>query len=335
MNQNPTWEISIPIVQQLLRYLQSRGIEEEHLFRDVGFDLELLSHPEKKVPLTLYNALQQKAFLLADDQFFGMHLGEHVEISTFSILGYMMMNCATIGEAIKKIEGYERIIGRIDRYTVPMGGGRLKTVYPADSVIEPRNRHFIESVFSSVFTFMSKITGRKITPRSIGFTHPSPGPTEEYQRVFACPVFFEQEENYYTLEHTDLDLKIDGANPDLLAYFEEYARQLNSYDDSGDYSRKTRDIIAANLDRRKICVEDVAAELHMSKRSLQLKLEEEGTVFRSLLEKIRREAAERSLRRGHSIDEITYLLGYSESSTFCRAFKRWTGLTPGEYRDRK
>jgi AraC-like DNA-binding protein len=124
------------------------------------------------------------------------------------------------------------------------------------------------------------------------------------------------------------------ANPGLLAYFENYAQQfLAARQPAAPITAEVTRIILAHLDNDGLTIGKVARELSMSVRTLQNRLDDEGVVFSDLLKDIRERLAKQYLREDYTVEQITYLLGFSEPAAFRKAFKKWAGLTPREYRD--
>lgn len=325
--------VQVSILAQLIRYLESRHIDLEEILKKTNIDKSILQQPEMRIPAWQYAEFYRLAFDFADDPFFGLHLGEFVELNTFSVLGYMIMNCRTLNEAILEIEKYEKILGRIPRIHQILSSGDLKAVYKQESESESFDRHQIESIFSSVICFLRKIGMRDICPLEIGFFHHSPQVISEYTRVFSCPVRFGQNENYYIIAKKDLEFEFPDSNPMLFNHFTRYIENVSAdLERSNTYSSRIKEMIVNNVNKHLFSLPDIARKLGLGTRTLQLKLKQEGVTFRKLLEDIRRDLAIHCLKNGNSVDETAYLLGYSDASAFCHAFRSWTGGTPADFR---
>jgi len=197
------------------------------------------------------------------------------------------------------------------------------------------SRHCFESTFSSSVHMMRTLTGVKLSPVEVTFIYTKPESTAEYERIFCCPVLFEQKDNSITLDIRLGSTPILMANPGLLAYFEKYAQDfLAEMDHKNERTQTVTRIILSQLDDEKLSIEKVAKEMSISVRTLQNGLEAEGVVFSDLLKDIRQRLAKRYLSENYSVEQITYLLGFSEPSVFRKAFKKWLGVTPREYRER-
>jgi AraC-like DNA-binding protein len=124
------------------------------------------------------------------------------------------------------------------------------------------------------------------------------------------------------------------ANPNLLERFEQYAQDfLSQMERNDEHTRAVTKIILSKLDDERLSIEKVAKEMSVSVRTLQNRLEAEGVAFSDLLREIRQRLAKKYIRENYSVEQIAYLLGFSEPSVFRKAFKKWEGITPREYRE--
>lgn len=124
-------------------------------------------------------------------------------------------------------------------------------------------------------------------------------------------------------------------NPAMLGYFEKYAQDfLADMDRKNEQTQAVTKIILSRMDDEKLSIDKVAREMSVSVRTLQNRLGSEGVVFSDLVKDIRERLAKRYLHENYTVEQITYLLGFSEPSVFRKAFKKWSGVTPREFRER-
>jgi AraC-like DNA-binding protein len=262
-------------------------------------------------------------------------MGEFVQAGSWSILGYIMMNSKTVGQAFEKANRYSRIVGDLVHTQPESRSNRIKFIYSAPAHAPNMSRHCFEAAITSSVCMIRTITGIKLQPLEVCFTSSQPERMEEYERVFGCPVYFEQKENSLTVDESIIRTPILMPNPELLEHFENYAREfLTTIDRRNEYTHKVTKLILSYLDEEKISIESIAREMNVSVRTLQNRLQEEGVIFSELLRDIRVKLAKKYLQEEHSVETIAYLLGFSEPSVFRKAFKKWSGVTPKEYRDR-
>jgi AraC-like DNA-binding protein len=261
-------------------------------------------------------------------------MGEFAEAGSWSILGYMMMNCKTLGEAFVKAGKYSRIIGNLIDARAELKFGKIHVVYFTPPHAPAMSHHCYESTISSSVQMMRTLTGEPLNPLEVTFTHPRPDSTAEYERIFRCPVRFGHKENSLTLDWNIANLPVRMANPSLLEHFEKYAQDFMAQMERKDeYTRAVTRMILSKLDDENLSIEKVAKEMSVSVRTLQNRLDAEGVVFSDLLRDIRERLAKKYIREEYSVEQIAYLLGFSEPSVFRKAFKRWLGVTPREYRE--
>lgn len=181
---------------------------------------------------------------------------------------------------------------------------------------------------------MRSLTGVPIDPLEVSYTFERPSSMAEYDRIFRCPVLFERARNSMAFDSRIAAIPVLDPNPGLLEYFESYARELlASLDRGGENTRRATELILSRLDDESLSIRRIAKDMDVSARTLQARLKGEGTAFSELLSDTRERMAKKYLRESRSVEDITYLLGFSESSVFRKAFKKWTGLTPKEYRE--
>lgn len=325
--------VSATVLAQLFLYLDSLGVDIDTFLRSLDIAPETVRSPDSYIPVETYLRIQDEAAAYVNDPYLGLHMGEFAQPGSWSILGYLMMNCQTLGEAFEKAGRYQRIIGNVIQARAEFGPGTVRLVYFTPPHVPPMSRHCFEATFSSSVRLMRTLSGSPLNPLEVTFVYPAPDSLAEYERIFNCPVHFSSQDNSMTLDMRIGSLPVRLANPSLLAHFEQYARDFLAQMERKDETTQTvTRIILARLDDESLSIEKVAREMSVSVRTLQMRLEAEGVVFSDLLRDIRQRLAQKYLRENYSVEQITYLLGFSEPSVFRKAFKKWTGVTPRQYR---
>jgi AraC-like DNA-binding protein len=326
--------VSVTVLSQLFLYLNSLNVDIDAFLRSLGVDPQTVKAPDERIPVETYLLIQDEAARFVNDPYFGLHMGEFAEAGSWSILGYLMMNCKTLGEAIEKSGRYSRIIGNLIEARAEFQLNKVRVVFFTPPHAPEMSRHCFESTFSSSARMMRTLTGVPLSPLEVTFIYPEPESRSEYERIFCCPVRFGQKENSMTLEVSIGQTPIRMANPALLEHFEQYAQDfLSQMERKDEHTRAVTRIILSHLDDEALSIQKVAKEMAVSVRTLQNHLDAEGVVFSELLRDIRARLAKKYLRENYSVEQITYLLGYSEPSAFRKAFKKWLGVTPRVYRE--
>ncbi len=175
------------------------------------------------------------------------------------------------------------------------------------------------------------LTNEAVAPIEARFQHPDLGYAEEYEALFQCPVLFEQSKTELIVRTEDMLRKIVLHDPYLQSMIKKIAE--NQADRSGSQSTKDTVIryIKDHLEMGQVSFEAVVKALNMDRNMLYRKLKSEGTTFKEILESTRKSLAKRYLKEDLTCTQISYLLGFSESSSFHHAFRRWFGISLNEY----
>jgi len=320
----------------LLKYASGLGIEIEDVCKEVGLDPAALNDPGARISADTFNALWEEVVLRSRDPDFGLHFGEGAHaLFGGHILFSVMMNCPTVGDALRKFFRYHSLMADLNEMRISGRGAyasvRLETLRPGVKL----HRHHCEAVLGIVVTSLRRLSENRIDPVEVRFAHPEPPDVTEHERVFRSPLLFRQPENRIILRKEDLALQIFLASPDLLEALERFAQERvqDLYGRDSWADRVTRSIGQMLSRGERPGIESAAQGLAVSTRHLQNRLKAEGVTYQKLLDRIREEMALRYLGKPEvTICDIAFLLGFSEQSAFNHAFKRWTGKTPGEYR---
>ena len=327
--------VSTAVLAQMFLYLDSFHVDLDTFLGAIGLDPAEIHAFDARIPVETYLYIQDQAARYVHDPYFGLHMGEFAEPGSWSILGYLMMNCRTLGEAFEKSGRYARIIGELIEARGEMHFLKARAVFFTPPHAPKMSRHCFEATFSSSVRMMRNLTGVELNPLEVTFIYPEPASRAEYERIFRCPVLFGKKENSMTIDPRILKTPIRLANPDLLAHFEQYAQDFLARLERKDAtSQAVTKILLSHLDDEAMTIQKVAREMSVSVRTLQNRLEDEGVAFSDLLRDVRQRLAQQYLRENYSVEQITYLLGFSEPSVFRKAFKKWSGVTPREYRER-
>ena len=200
-------------------------------------------------------------------------------------------------------------------------------------MLDNSERFLADMVMAFYASNVDALTARPIVIRACHFRYPRPKNIEALQNVFGTNLLFEQERNGFFIDEEVLEYRVIHLNKALLA--EQPIESLFDQDERADpFMQELFDCVSRLLPSETLNVELIAAELGLSKRTLQRRLEEKQTKFKDVLMEVRERQAKRFLRDSHlSMTEIAFLLGYNSSATFSTAFKGWTNMTPSEYRE--
>ena len=321
----PAFTIQAKAAEKIIRHAATRG---------VNLDASILDDPDDRIPFAQLVDLYEKAAQLTGDSNFGLHVGESVDPKVFDVVGYSALNSPTLGDAFARVARYHSIWTDGATFTLETSGDPCAIVYRYLDDTISEHRQDSEMTFATVTTLCRNIASPEFMPTAIEFQHDEPADTSEHQQLFRCPIKFNAPLNKLYFKSSCLLLPIEKADASLCALLDRHAEELLAkFPPRDSLVDQVRSMIAGEFRGGDPSLEHVADQLRLTPRTLQRKLQELGTSHNELLEQMRRQLAMRYLReREMAICEVAYLLGFSESSSFHRAFKRWTGLTPKEFR---
>lgn len=267
---------------------------------------------------------------VSGDPDIGLHLGDATMVYRGQILEYLFVSSQNFGDGLQRSTNYLRLIS--DVVSVSLGGDREERYF---SVMfgDPQIRHLNEAIIIGLVRFFQFVTEDNFKPLQIEFNHTEHADLSEYQRIFNCPVSFGCKDMRIYFPAEILKYRSLHTEPELLKFHEQLANKHLANIERQDFIIEVTGQIANMLESGDVCVDLVAQRLGLSARSLRGQLAEAGCNFNSLLNDYRCKLSKRLLSRTNvSIHEIVYSTGFSEPSTFYRAFKRWENMTPIEYR---
>jgi AraC-like DNA-binding protein len=270
---------------------------------------------------------------ISGDPHIGLHLGEHLPVYRGQVLEYLISSSPTFGEGLHRALAYQRLLSDAITSRLVIDGNQC---YLADIADATGMRHFAEALVMGVIRFFGSLTDGHFQPLAVHFTHVEGAPPDEYERVYGCPVTLGCSENRIYFDMRVLDHQVWHAEPSLLRLHEKMANEKLAELERLDLVEAVKRAIGEMLESGETTLEAVAQRIGMPARRLRTELEDAGTSFNHVLADYRSRLARRLLARtDESIEQIVYLTGFAEPSTFYRAFKRWTQETPIEYRKRK
>lgn len=316
--------------------IRRAGLPTEEILTKAGVALNQVEANDR-TPLGAQYAFWVAAEEVSRDPDIGLHLGEHLPLYRGQVIEHLFISSENFGEGLKRALAYQRLISDAFDAKLVIEDDRCYLTNGqqpwADNIV---NRHFSECAMSGILRFFKFITEGKFQPLYIDFNFQQGAADDEYFRVYECPVSLGQNETRLYFDPSILEYPLWQAEPELLQLNEQLAleklQELARYDLVGEVRRA----IGSTLESGETTLETVAAQLNITPRRLRTQLNEANTSFQQILSDYRCRLAKKLLANtNESVERIVYLTGFSEPSTFYRAFKRWTNETPVEYRKRK
>lgn len=328
--------ISTLQLQPLVLVLPQLGIDPERLFGRLGLSLKAIADPSGRVPAGIEFDVWDAIATAYGKPCVGLHIADLVKDGALGAYGYLLRNSTTLRAAIDHANRYERVVDDLSRISLIEQDGKA-TVRLWRVGDYPHPAEGVECVFAVLFRICSREIEVAQFAREVRFAHRMAGPLEERISRFGCPVKFEQPFHEIDFDAALLDLPVRSADPFLGEVLEEHVRvMLAALPIEDPLIHRARTALAASLAGGTSSLEALADALHMSERTLRRRLEEHGTSYKQLLDEVRQQLARYYVARTEdSLESVASRLGFTEPSTFYRAFKRWEGTTPAAYRARK
>jgi len=332
---NQTFTIQAKAADKIITFAQRYDVSTESLYQAVGPNPSLLNDADNRIPFSQLVDLYEKAAQLSRDPHFGLHLGETVNPRAFDLVGYIALNSPTLGEAFARVTRYHSIWTDGAAFSLDFAPPIASLVYKYIDHSIQKHRHDSEMTFATVTSLCRKLSDQDWQPIAVEFQHEQPDEVSEHQKLFRCPLEFGKRANKLLFAASTLNLPVAKADPGLCAVLDRHAEELlTKFPPRDSLVDQVRHIIGRELNGGDPSLERIAGQLGLSARTLQRKLHELDTSHNELLDELRHDMALRYLQEPEmAICEVAYLLGFSEPSSFHRAFKRWTGKTPNELRN--
>jgi len=302
------------------------------LFIEAGLDPGLMHNPDARMSYKVADKLWSKASELITDPCFGLRATRYWHPSHYGALGYAWLASSSLRTAFNRFERYVHTVSEfVDLQLEDTTDGFVVTLVQKPFVLDIPAR--TDAALAVAIKMCRVNVGEDLNPLVVTFTHKEFPGSGEYYAYFRSPIQFEAATNSFTLPSEVMDQPLDGTNPQLAQLNDQLMISTLARLNRNDIEQRVKAAIIEQLPSGNISQEMVADALHMSIRNLQRKLKNIDSSFRDLLDDIRRELAKQYITASDiNLNEVTFLLGFSESSSFSRAYKRWHGVTPSEAR---
>jgi AraC-like DNA-binding protein len=313
-------------------YAQSVGLDGNALLASVGVDPALLNQLDAFVPLSAAGELFARLEAETGSPLVGLRSAEHVGPAAFDVFRYTGSTSQSVGDALTQFVRWFPMLNTASRARLAQVGSTVRLVCDAGP-LELVRAPGAEYVIACTLRGFQDIAREPLIPLQIEFCHPRRGPPGEHERFFGCPISFEMGEDAIVFPSSVSAQPARQPDPTLNAllqrHLEELSRKVPRTERVVD---QVEGAIIAELGKGQPTMTEIARHLGLSSRSLQRRLAEEGTTFREVLQRVRERLARSYLRApGVTIAEVAFLLGFADVPTFHRAFRGWTGKTPGDY----
>jgi AraC-like DNA-binding protein len=328
--------VAVTSTRAVMEAAARRGADVSRILHEHEIDAALLHDKDARLCASIVAELWRHASAAAGEPELPIHAAVELEWGSYRVIDMLASNANTVGEGLTLVSQYFRIIH--DTVLVPIrelpDGRRALCVQDArgESIPAP----YVDYTLTACL-YRMRYAGAAPIAAEMHLRRPAPADLAGHHRAFGTDLHFAADEDCAVLTEAQWAAPMSTADPLLRSVLEEHAEKLLR--DLPNLQDPLRDVQQALLDampRGRVDLEHVARQLGVSARTLQRRLADTGTRWSELLEEARRQLSSRLLvDPSLSVDDVAVLLGYAEASAFHRAFRRWTGQTPGAFRKQR
>jgi AraC-like DNA-binding protein len=322
------------IVRELLSGLNEIGIRPEKILPQANSSAGLLNDPDYYFPASVLDGIWQQAVTESNDPLISLRVAPRTSLFSLGVLGYIIRNCATAGQAFEKLLKYNRLTNDILQFDYQLDQHQVRMCFwfSADSLSEVTRWQIIVQELLLIQQSLVELTRQPVRPLSVHTSLPR-HLKERLTAAFASPVETDAPLNGISYPLEVMQLPIVSANAGLLRHIETFAdTRLARPVGAGEFTCRVEQYILREHTGTLPSLPEVAGALNLSARTLQRRLRQEQTSYQQVLEGLRETLAKQYLKENLTVNEIAYLLGYSVPGAFSRSFRKWTGKSPLEYR---
>jgi AraC-like DNA-binding protein len=323
---------SVSVILPLLEYLENEGCDLNAILERVGIPRSALADARTRFPKRRFQALWQVASEATGDPAIALRVSTMVKPNTLGIIGYLALASESGRNAFELVQGLTPLLWEDVECDLESGGE--EAFIRCRTGGSQQGSHFTTEYAIGLTATMSRVLGAgRSDPLEARFSYSAPAYADEYERILRLPVRFDAGEDGVLFPISMIDRLNPSADAALRQLLERYAAdQLAEIPTYARFSQRVRACILSMLPLCSLSADTVAGKLCMSNRTLRRRLHEEATSYREILDDVRAELARRYLRKEkRGIDEVAFLLGFSDPSAFTKAFRRWTGQTPADF----
>ena len=310
---------------------QTRGRD---LLRTVGLDHESEPDPSFMIREKDYYILFEGA-AARDPTTLPLRVGASMQVDDYGPFGFAWKSAPTLRGSFERAERYALVLTSVAIYEVEecFGGAYMHLHRGGDRRLGMRLSN--EATLASIMAISREVSSQPFQPDGVYLKHEAPGDTSRHEAYFECPVHFGSDKDALRVSTRTLDAPNKVGDASIARFFDTLLEaEVSTLDDTVPLERRVLDRVSTALSGGVPALSEVARGLGMSGRTLQRRLAAEASSFQAVVDEARRRLALRLLRGDDeaTLAEVTYMTGFSDQSAFTRAFKRWTGQTPGAFR---
>lgn len=305
--------------------LEDNGFDPDPLLQSLNMKRDRLNDPSEVFLQDQVTQLWELAATSSNDEFFGLKTGSRVQSTSYPELGYLLMSCPDLITSLKKIQEHQSLLAEGFHVEIMRQCGVYEVQLKIINCTLPPSQHAVDAMIVSLIQFLQWLTQKHVRPLEVGLRRVKPQDPTLFDQLFQSPTLFSQSHNYIKISEKDALQPLLTANPIL---FQMYSDPSN-IKGIPSYSSRIQSVLYEETNPDNWHQDFCAKQLHISASTLKRRLKLENTTFNQVLSDTRCVMAKQLLQdKRQSMHQIAHRLGFTEISSFNRAFKRWTGTTP-------
>ncbi|NGY06386.1 AraC family transcriptional regulator [Solimonas terrae] len=328
--------VAIAFVREALSGVVERGLAPDDFLRRAGIDPSLLARDEARVSADAFGTLWLDIAAALDDEFFGLDT-RRLKVGSFATLCHLTLHTRSLREALLRGTRFLNLLLDDTRVEFDAGDDVASLRFMVLRVTDEQRRRFAhETLFVMLHGLLCWLIGRRIAIRTARFAYPQPPWWREYIAVYAGDVGFDAAQTVFTFNALDLEAPVVQSERSAREFLQRAPRNfIVKYQNPKSLAARIRRRLRGTPPDAWPGFDELAVDFRISASTLRRRLDDEGQSIRAIKDALRRDLAIRHLTRSRqTVLEIAQLLGFAEASAFHRAFRQWTGVSPGDYRRR-
>jgi len=307
------------------------AVDADKLFLQHNIDLQALNAGEQRIDCQKIRAIWDEAEQLIDEPGFALQAGEFWHPSFMNALGYAWLASSSLYTALSRLQRFSKIISH--SFRIELIENEQELVVRFGDEMFNQKRPIVEALISILLAMCRANYGHQLIPHRVMFAFETPDCVEQYQQYFQSSLSFNQNCHAIVFSMDVVKQPLAGGNPNFIAFYEQELVKYLSKMDNANLVDHLKRLIVEQLPSGRVTLAGIAGDMAMSSRQLQRKLNHHQVNFKEILDEIRLNLSYQYLKNPSlSLIEIAFLLGFSEVSSFSRAFKRAKGVSPSDYR---
>ena len=326
--------VSRHFVEAALTGARNQGVDIDSLLMGAGISPDLLKIEMARVSSSQYSLLLQNLWTVMEDEFMGLG-PRRCRTGTFATMCALVVDCPNLRSVYNQAFDFCRLFEPMVGMRLEETDDQVKLITVIEGELDDPLHFFQESILVIWHRLGSWLIGQPAELARAEFSYPEPDHGDEYRHIFHCPLTFSADETALTFDKRFLEAPVIRDRSEMRQFLKTSPADLLSRpDESNTFTGRIRALIGRDLSRSLPDFEWIASQLNTSPQTLRRRLKQENTSFQEIKDLLRRDMAIYYLSRPDlAINDIAFRVGFTEPSTFHRAFKKWTGVTPGAYRE--